>query len=109
VLWSFRWLLWSSIYYGKIWSDEAEQYEEYATSGAFTTPTVYTDPQYAARTTAAETDWQDEIYQNGPMQDYNLSLSGGTENSYFRLSAGYIWINKYRYQYRLEKIQLQSQ
>ncbi len=66
------------------------QYEEYATGGAFTTPTVYTDPAYADRTTAAETDWQDEIYQNGPMQDYNLSLSGGTENSTFRLSAGYL-------------------
>ncbi len=66
------------------------QYKEYATSGAFTTPAVYTDPQYAARTTAAETDWQDAIYQNGPMQDYNLSLSGGTENSTFRLSAGYL-------------------
>jgi TonB-linked SusC/RagA family outer membrane protein len=83
-------------YYGVQYTTErydlmnAEQYEEYATSGAFTTPTVYTDPQYAARTTAAETDWQDEIYQNGPMQDYNLSLSGGTENSTFRLSAGYL-------------------
>ncbi|MGB8359265.1 MAG: TonB-dependent receptor [Bacteroidales bacterium] len=66
------------------------QYKEYATSGAFTTPAVYTNPIYAARTTAAETDWQDEIYQNGPMQNYNLSLSGGNDNSTFRLSAGYL-------------------
>ncbi|MBN1791079.1 MAG: TonB-dependent receptor [Bacteroidales bacterium] len=66
------------------------QYKEYATSGAFTTPTVYSNPTYSARTTAAETDWQDEIYQNGPMQNYDLSLSGGNENSTFRLSAGYL-------------------
>lgn len=83
-------------YYGVQYSTErydlmdAAQYKEYATGGAFTTPTVYTNAQYAARTTAAETDWQDEIYQNGPMQDYNLSLSGGNENSTFRLSTGYL-------------------
>jgi TonB-linked SusC/RagA family outer membrane protein len=68
----------------------AAQYREYATSGAFTAPAVYTNPIYDARTKAADTDWQDEIYQNGPMQDYDLSLSGGNENSTFRLSAGYL-------------------
>jgi TonB-linked SusC/RagA family outer membrane protein len=66
------------------------QYKEYATGGAFSTPAVYTNPIYAARTTAAETNWQDEIYQNGPMQNYDLSLSGGNENSTFRLSTGYL-------------------
>jgi TonB-linked SusC/RagA family outer membrane protein len=66
------------------------QYKEYATSGAFTTPAVYTNPIYAARTTAAETNWQDEIYQTGPMQKYDLSISGGNDNSTFRLSAGYL-------------------
>lgn len=35
------------------------------------------------------TDWQDEIYQTGIMQDYNLSFSNGTENSTSRYSAGY--------------------
>ncbi len=83
-------------YYGVQYSNarydlmNSAQYKEYATSGAFTTPAVYTDPQYAARSTAAETDWQDQIYQNGPMQNYDLSLSGGNENSTFRLSAGYL-------------------
>jgi TonB-linked SusC/RagA family outer membrane protein len=66
------------------------QYKEYATSGAFTAPAVYTNPIYDARTKAADTDWQNEIYQNGPMQNYDLSLSGGNENSTFRLSAGYL-------------------
>lgn len=35
------------------------------------------------------TDWQDEIFQSGLMQDYNLSFSNGTENSSSRYSAGY--------------------
>ncbi|WP_254423296.1 TonB-dependent receptor [Flavobacterium sp. A45] len=36
------------------------------------------------------TDWQDEIFQTGIMQDYNLSFSNGTENSTSRYSAGYL-------------------
>lgn len=68
----------------------AAQYKEYATSGAFATPTVYTNPIYDARSKAADTDWQDEIYQNGPMQNYDLSVSGGGEAGTFRLSAGYL-------------------
>ena len=36
------------------------------------------------------TDWQDEIFQTGLMQDYNLSFSSGTENSTSRYSAGYL-------------------
>jgi len=83
-------------YYGVQYSNarynlmNCAQYKEYATGGAFTTPKVYSDPQYAARSTWAETNWQDEIYQKGPMQNYDLSLSGGNENSTFRLSTGYL-------------------
>ena len=90
-------------YYGVQYTDkrydllDAEQYREYATGGAFTTPPVYTNPIYADRLAGknpsqpggGETDWQDEIYQNGPMQNYDLALSGGNENSTFRLSTGY--------------------
>jgi TonB-linked SusC/RagA family outer membrane protein len=36
------------------------------------------------------TNWQDEIFQTGLMQDYNLSYSSGTENSTSRYSAGYL-------------------
>jgi len=67
------------------------------TGGAFTAPPVYTNPTYADRLAGigpsqpegGETDWQDEIYQTGPMQNYDLALSGGNENSTFRLSTGY--------------------
>jgi len=77
----------------------ADQYRTYATSGAFTTPTIYNgDPIYDDRLAGigpntpngGETDWQDEIYQKGAMQSYDLSVSGGTENTTFRLSAGYL-------------------
>ena len=67
-----------------------EQYKEYATGGAFTTPAVYSNPIYADRVNAGNTDWQNEIYQKGPMQNYDLSVSGGNENSTFRLSTGYL-------------------
>jgi TonB-linked SusC/RagA family outer membrane protein len=91
-------------YYGAQYSTKrydllnAEQYREYATGGAFTTPTVYTNPIYADRLAGinpsqpegGETDWQEEIYQTGPMQNYDLALSGGNENSTFRLSTGYM-------------------
>jgi TonB-dependent starch-binding outer membrane protein SusC len=66
------------------------QYKEYATGGAFTTPAVYSNPIYANRVNATGTDWQDAIYQKGPMQSYDLSLSGGNDNATFRLSAGYL-------------------
>nr|WP_315156881.1 TonB-dependent receptor [uncultured Flavobacterium sp.] len=36
------------------------------------------------------TNWQDEIFQTGIMQDYNLSFSNGSENATSRYSAGYL-------------------
>jgi TonB-linked SusC/RagA family outer membrane protein len=83
-------------YYGVQYSDarynvmNAAQYKEYATGGAFVTPAVYSNPIYADRINAGNTDWQNEIYQKGPMQNYDLSVSGGNEFSTFRLSAGYL-------------------
>jgi len=83
-------------YYGVQYSNarynlmNSDQYEQYATGGAFTTPAVYSNPIYADRINAGNTDWQNEIYQKGPMQNYDLSVSGGNENSTFRLSTGYL-------------------
>ncbi len=37
-----------------------------------------------------DTNWQDQIFQTGLMQDYNLSFSNGTENSTSRYSAEYL-------------------
>jgi TonB-linked SusC/RagA family outer membrane protein len=36
------------------------------------------------------TDWEDELLQNGAIQDHNLSITGGSENINFYLSGGYL-------------------
>lgn len=35
------------------------------------------------------TDWQDEVIRTGNMQDYNISLSGGTSSSSYLISGSY--------------------
>jgi TonB-linked SusC/RagA family outer membrane protein len=35
------------------------------------------------------TDWQDEIYRTGQVQDYNVGISGGSQSTNFLVSAGY--------------------
>lgn len=47
----------------------------------------YTDAQIAEF--GAGTDWQAEIYRPAPMQNHNLSVSGGTERTQYVLSANY--------------------
>ncbi|TGE28551.1 SusC/RagA family TonB-linked outer membrane protein [Hymenobacter metallicola] len=45
---------------------------------------------YAANPPAGvDTDWQDEFFQQGSIQDYNLGFSGGGPNSNFNVSGGY--------------------
>jgi TonB-linked SusC/RagA family outer membrane protein len=36
-----------------------------------------------------ETDWQDEMFRTAPIRDFNLSASGGGDNSLFNISGGY--------------------
>ncbi len=36
-----------------------------------------------------KTDWQDEFYRQGAVQDYNVGISGGSKTSTFLVSAGY--------------------
>lgn len=36
------------------------------------------------------TDWQNEMFHNGMTQNYNLSLSGGSESSNYSVSFGYV-------------------
>jgi TonB-linked outer membrane protein, SusC/RagA family len=35
------------------------------------------------------TDWQDEVFRTGIVQDYNVSLSGGGESGHYFVSGGY--------------------
>ncbi|MBC6366171.1 TonB-dependent receptor [Algoriphagus sp. AK58] len=36
------------------------------------------------------TDWQDAIFRTAPIQEYNLSISGGTDNTKYLISGGYM-------------------
>ncbi|GAB3855327.1 TonB-dependent receptor [Hymenobacter terrigena] len=47
-------------------------------------PSLQADPS-----TYANTDWQDEIFQTGHQSNYQVSASGGGENSRFYISGGY--------------------
>src|SRR5690606_4943490 len=64
----------------------AEQYKRFASE-------VGPTPDRIANPTALssyDTDWQDAIFRTGFMQSYNLALAGGSENSNFRFSGGYM-------------------
>ena len=48
---------------------------------------TYTDAQIAALGTG--TDWQDEIYNDAPTQNYQLTFSGGTDKSRYAVAGNY--------------------
>jgi len=53
-------------------------------SGYLLTPT-----EQAALNAGVSTDWQKLIYQNAPITNHNLSVSGGDDKSKYSLSTGY--------------------
>ena len=71
-----------------------DQYMQYATDvGLLQDPVAIplriTEPEYASYL-QNDTDWQDAIFQDGVMQNYNLSVAGGGEVSNYMFSAGYM-------------------
>lgn len=54
----------------------------------FLSPGFYTD-EYGNTDEVAVADWQDEIYQTGWSQEYNVNVSGGNEQGYYSFSGGY--------------------
>ncbi len=54
----------------------------------FLNPGLRTD-QYGNVDEVAGTDWQDQIYQLGWSQEYNASVSGGTDKGYYAFSGSY--------------------
>eukprot|EP01026_Neomeris_dumetosa_P012040 TRINITY_DN142413_c0_g1_i1.p1 TRINITY_DN142413_c0_g1~~TRINITY_DN142413_c0_g1_i1.p1 ORF type:complete len:230 (+),score=10.56 TRINITY_DN142413_c0_g1_i1:2-691(+) len=71
-----------------------QQYTQYATEfgqlqDPVAVPIRITDPQYASYL-QNNTNWQDEIFQDGVMQNYNVSVSGGGENSTYMVSTGFL-------------------
>ena len=62
-----------------------------ATQNASGTPDpLFTDAQIQELEQNGGTDWQDEIYQTAPMQNHQLSISGGTDNLSYMVSGGYL-------------------
>ena len=54
------------------------------------TPTTITDKQLDSIISGLPTyDWQDAAFQNGVIQNYELSASGGNDRTTFRVSASY--------------------
>ena len=61
--------------------------------------------------TVANTDWQNAIFERGQVQDYNLSISGGGQNSNYMLGVGYFsqdgvlqgpWYHRYSFRVNSE-------
>lgn len=48
------------------------------------------DPSSPFYITNVDTDWQDEGYQDGSIQDYNIALSGGTAKTSYFISMDYL-------------------
>lgn len=51
-------------------------------------PAFYDDAAYVS-SLGAGTDWQDEIYRTAPIQNYQLTVTGGDEKTKYMFSAGY--------------------
>ena len=51
-------------------------------------PSVYDDSSFM-ESVGSGTDWQNEIFRTSPLQNYQLTVSGGNEKSKFLFSLGY--------------------
>lgn len=51
-------------------------------------PAFFDDPK-AVADLGKGTDWQDEIFRTAPMQNYQLTVNGGTEDTKYMLTGGY--------------------
>src|SRR5665647_181673 len=54
-------------------------------------PALYNYPDYQIyKANKAGTNWYDEIYRSGVVQEYDLSVSGGGKKSTYALSGNYL-------------------
>src|SRR3954451_19396633 len=58
-------------------------------SGATPVP-IFSDAEIQNYEKNGGTDWQDAIYRTAPIQNHELSISGGTDNMKYLVSAGYL-------------------
>lgn len=72
-------------------------------------PALYKYPDYQIfKANKIGTDWYDEIYQGGVIQEYDLSVTGGGKNGNYAFSGSYLdedgmlkWTNFKRYTFRM--------
>ncbi len=74
---------------------EYAQFVSDAKAGHSTTPGTTNFPLSPAEENALaagiSTDWQELIYQDAPMTNHNLSISGGSDKSKYVMSLGYLY------------------
>ena len=56
---------------------------------AGTAPSLYSSSNVITKANKAGTNWYDEIYQTGKTQEYDFSISGGSQKATYAFSAGY--------------------
>ncbi len=61
---------------------------------------IFSDEQVA---NAPDANWYDEIFRQGTIEDYNLSVRGGTEQTQFFFSAGYFKNDGFMKSFGLER------
>jgi len=60
-------------------------------SSGFTPPPIFSDAQLdSIAKLGFGVNWQDVIYRTAPLQNHALTVSGGTENTKYMVSAGYL-------------------
>jgi TonB-dependent starch-binding outer membrane protein SusC len=73
--------------------EEYAEFKEQARLGNSTSPNTsgfaLTAAEQAALAAGVSTDWQKLIYEDAPMTNHNLTISGGSEKSKYSLSGGY--------------------
>ena len=62
----------------------------FGTAGGATPKQYFTQEQIDEYYRTGGTDWQDEIYKTGVIQNANLSMSGGTDKLKYMISTGYL-------------------
>ncbi|MEM7655735.1 MAG: TonB-dependent receptor [Bacteroidota bacterium] len=75
-----------------------QQYIEYATeiqeNAGLPVPPRFSDPAFLDGSSPVninnEVDYMDEIFRSAPIQDYNVSISGGDQNGNYYVSGGYL-------------------
>ncbi|MCK0148248.1 TonB-dependent receptor [Arenibacter sp. F26102] len=73
----------------------ADQYRQYASEAYDADPVapgnqVYPGLQPGNFDPAVNTDWQDEVFRTGVVQNYNVQASGGSETATYSVNAGYL-------------------